>query len=100
MRHNGHNPSQPTALISPEQQAQADAIVQRLLAPFIAELGAVCEELGRERALREATEREAAAAEAARLTAERERDALRARPSTMVDSPHPARGSLTHACSR
>ena len=47
VRDNPDNPSQSTALVSPDQQAQADAIVQRLLAPFIAELGEVREELGR-----------------------------------------------------
>ncbi len=72
VHHNGHNPSQPAGLVSPDQQAQADAIVQRLLAPFIAELGAVREELGRVKARAEA-------AEAERQAAERERDELRAR---------------------
>jgi hypothetical protein len=38
------------------QQVQAEALVQRLLAPFIAELGAVREELGRERQRREQLE--------------------------------------------
>ncbi len=40
------------------QQAQAEALVQSLLAPFIAELGTVKEELGRERERREQAERE------------------------------------------
>jgi len=51
---NPPDPAQPTALVSPDQQAQADAIVQRLLAPFIAELGTVREELGRVKAERDA----------------------------------------------
>ena len=38
------------------QQAQAEALVQSLLAPFIAELGTVKEELGREQAERERDE--------------------------------------------
>ena len=54
VHHNADNPSQPAALVSPDQQAQADAIVQRLLAPFIAELGTVREELGRVKAERDA----------------------------------------------
>ncbi len=62
-----------TALVETVRRAEAEALVQRLLAPFVAELGAVREELGRERALREA--------------AERERDELRARLSTVVDTP-------------
>ncbi len=79
VQHNGHNPSQPTALVSSEQQAQADAIVQRLLAPFIAELGTVREELGRVKA-----ERDAGAATVAELrrraeAAEAEADTLRLR---------------------
>jgi len=41
-------------VVSPGQQAQADAIVQRLLAPFIAELGEVREELGRTKVQSEA----------------------------------------------
>ncbi len=57
--------SSDTALVDTVRRAEAEALVQRLLAPFVAELGAVREELGRERARREA--------------AERERDELRAR---------------------
>ena len=91
VRDNADNPAQPTALISPDQQAQADAIVQRLLAPFIAELGAVREELGRTKAQSQAqaetiTElrRRAALAEAELLrhrdewSLSRQRDAERA----------------------
>lgn len=70
---NPPDPSQPTALVSPDQQAGADAIVQRLLAPFIAELGTVREELGRVKAERDARDetiselrRRAEVAEAAR----------------------------------
>ena len=73
VRDNPDNPSQPTALVSPDQQVQADAIVQRLLAPFIAELGEVREELGRTKAQSEAKDetiaelrRRAKVAEAAR----------------------------------
>lgn len=54
VRHNADNPSQPAALVGTDQQAGADAIVQRLLAPFIAELGTVREELGRVKAERDA----------------------------------------------
>lgn len=61
VRHNSEKPSQPGALVSPEQQAQADAIVQRLLAPFIAELGGVREELGRVTAERESVAAQLAA---------------------------------------
>jgi len=53
VHHNGEAPPQPAALISVAQQAQADAVVQRLLAPFIAELGAVREELGHVKAERD-----------------------------------------------
>ncbi len=81
VRDNPDNPSQPTALVSPDQQAQADAIVQRLLAPFIAEFGEVREELGRTKAQSEAQEetiaelrRRAEAAEAA-LVRRREEEA-------------------------
>ena len=45
-----------------EPQAPADALVQRWLAPFIAALGAVREELGRVKAERDATDRAAQAA--------------------------------------
>jgi len=58
VRPNPDKPSQPHALVSTEQQAQADAIVQRLLAPFIAELGTVREELGKVKAERDQFERE------------------------------------------
>jgi excisionase family DNA binding protein len=50
VHHNVDNSLQPATLVSPDQQAQADAIVQRLLAPFIAELGEVREDLGRVKA--------------------------------------------------
>ena len=46
------------APLTTSQQAQADVVVQRLLAPFIAELGTVREELGRERERRETAERD------------------------------------------
>jgi excisionase family DNA binding protein len=46
------------APLTTSQQAQADVVVQRLLAPFIAELGTVREELGRERERRETVERQ------------------------------------------
>lgn len=69
VHHKGHNPSQTAqdthAIAVGAQQAQAEALVQSLLAPFIAELGTVREDLGRERERRE--------------QAERERDELRAR---------------------
>ncbi len=91
VRHNSDNPSQPGGLMSPEQQAQADAIVQRLLAPFIAELGTVREELGQVKAERDAKDativelrRRAALAEAELLrhrdggALSRQRDAERA----------------------
>jgi len=66
VRHNPDNPAQPAALISPDQHAQADAIVQRLLAPFIAELGTVREELGQVKAERDELRRRVEAAEAER----------------------------------
>ncbi len=77
VHHNGHDPSQAAALVSPEQQAQADAIVQRLLAPFIAELGGVREELGRVKAERDAHEATLAELRRRAEAAEGERDALR-----------------------
>jgi len=51
---NPPDPTQSAPLVGTDQQAQADAIVQRLLAPFIAELGTVREELGRVKAERDA----------------------------------------------
>src|SRR5919202_1667834 len=67
------NPAQPPPAGPPaltDQQAQAEALVQRLLAPFIAELGEVREELGRVKA-----ERDAARAELAILRADARQDA-------------------------
>ncbi len=64
------------AIVAGGQQAEAEAALRRLLAPFIAEQTRLAEELGRARARAEA--------------AERERDALRARLSTMVDTPQAA----------
>ena len=82
MHHNPDDPSQPAALVSPDQQAQADATVQRLLAPFIAELGAVREELGRvksERDMKDSTMvelRHRAEAAEAELSLRREQEAV------------------------
>ncbi len=76
VRHNADNPSQPAALVSPDQQAQADAIVQRLLAPFIAELGMVREELGRVKAERDARDETIAELRRRAEMAEAERDRL------------------------
>jgi len=76
VRHNADNPPQPAALVSPDQQAQADAIVQRLLAPFIAELGTVREELGRVKAERDARDETIAALRRRAAVAEAERDRL------------------------
>jgi excisionase family DNA binding protein len=60
VRHNAYNPlqdvQQERTVMTEAQQVQAEALVQRLLAPFIAELGAVREELGRERQRRELLE--------------------------------------------
>jgi hypothetical protein len=47
----------PRALVDPARQADAEGVVQHLLAPFIAELGEVREELGRVKAERDAGER-------------------------------------------
>ncbi len=63
-RHNAPNPSQSGALIDAGHQAEQLAVVQRLLAPFVEELGRTREELGR-------------TAERLRVT-EEERDHLRA----------------------
>ena len=79
VRHNEHNPSPAAALISPEQQAQADAVVQRLLAPFIAELGAVREELGHVKAERDGQAERLAEQRRRAEVAEAEADALRLR---------------------
>ena len=76
VRHNSDNPAQPAALVSPDQQAQADAIVQRLLAPFIAELGGVREELGRVKAQAEAKDETIAELRRRAEAAEAERDRL------------------------
>ena len=51
-------PADESAMVTVEQQLRAEAVVQRLLAPFIAEQARLAEALGRERALREAAERE------------------------------------------
>ena len=65
VRHNLPNPSQAGALVDEGQQAQQLAIVQQLLAPFIAELGATKVELGRtvERLIAVERERDDAIAE-------------------------------------
>ena len=76
VHHNADNPPQPAALVSPDQQAQADAIVQRLLAPFIAELGTVREELGRVKAERDARDETIAALRRRAEAAEAERERL------------------------
>ncbi len=77
------------AMVAADRQADAEAQLQRLLAPFIAELGAVREELGHVKAERdgqaamvEELRRRAEAAEAARTAVEGERDALRLRLDT------------------
>ena len=58
LHHHPTNPSQPNSFVSPDQQAQADAFVQRLLAPFIAELSTVREELGPVKAERDQAQQE------------------------------------------
>ncbi len=63
----------PPVSIDPGRRAEQLTVVQEILAPFIAELGTVREELGRERTLRE--------------QAERERDELRARLAAAEDNP-------------
>jgi len=65
VRHNPPNPSQAGAIVDEGQQAQQLAIVQQLLAPFIAELGATKVELGRtvERLMAVERERDDAIAE-------------------------------------
>jgi len=78
VHHNADNPSQPSALVSPDQQAQADAIVQRLLAPFIAELGEVREELGHTKAQSRAKDETIAELRRRAEVAEAERDRLAA----------------------
>ena len=50
-----------TDMAAVNRQGEAEALVQRLLAPFIAELGAVREELGRVKAERDAARAELAA---------------------------------------
>lgn len=61
VHHNAPNPSQANALVDGAQLAQAEALVGRLLAPFIAELGEVREELGQVKAARDALAQEVAA---------------------------------------
>lgn len=53
VHHNAHTPPQAAALVGGDQLAQAEALVGRLLAPFIAELGQVREELGQLKAERD-----------------------------------------------
>jgi len=86
VRHNPDNPSQSGGLISPEQQAQADAIVQRLLAPFIAELGTVREELGQVKAGSAAKDETIAKLRHRAEHAEAERDRLTT-PNAAQDAP-------------
>ena len=81
-RHNAPNPAQSGALIDAGHQAEQLAVVQRLLAPFVEELGRTREELGR-------------TAERLRVT-EEERDQLRgeverrtAAPTSGPESPRP-----------
>src|SRR5438094_391266 len=50
VRDNALDPSQSGGFVGADQQAQADAIVRRLLAPFIAEQTRLAEELGRVKA--------------------------------------------------
>jgi len=61
-----------TTIIDADRQIQADVVLQRILAPFIEELGSVREELG-------ATRNELHHERGQREQAERERDELRAR---------------------
>jgi len=70
-RHNTPNPSQSDTLVDASQQAEQLAVVQRLLAPFVEELGRTREELGRtaERLRVTEQERDQLRAEVARLTA-------------------------------
>ncbi len=51
------SPATPVS-VDPVRRAEQLTVVQEILAPFIAELGSVREELGRERTLREQAERE------------------------------------------
>jgi excisionase family DNA binding protein len=58
VHHNAPNPSQGSAIVDEGQQAQQLAVVQRLLAPFIEELGATKLELGRTQERLSVTEQE------------------------------------------
>ena len=78
VRDNPSHLSQSGTLAPTDQQAQAEAIVQRLLAPFIAELGEVREELGRVKAECDEQRRRAEAAERECEEIQRRHDALRA----------------------
>ena len=72
VRDNPSHLAQGGALAPTDQQAQAEAVVQRLLAPFIAELGEVREELGRVKAERDELRRRAEAAESRVVGLERQ----------------------------
>lgn len=98
VRHNTDNPSQAGDMVSHDQQAQADAIVQRLLAPFIAELGTVREELGRVKAQNEAKEETIAELRRRAEVAEAARDQLAAAQEAQEapgapEAPHAAQGA-------
>ncbi len=66
--------------MSPSARAQLEAVRDEWLAPLVAQITAQAERIGRLEAERDA-------AEAARLAAERERDALRARLDTPQAAP-------------
>jgi excisionase family DNA binding protein len=70
-RHKPSNPSQSDTLVDASQQAEQLAVVQRLLAPFVEELGRTREELGRtaERLRVTEEERDQLRVEIGRLTA-------------------------------
>ncbi len=67
------------AIVAADRQAEAEAAVQRLLAPFIAEQTRLAEEVGRERARREHAEETLAELRRRAEAAEEERDELRLR---------------------
>jgi len=82
----GH-PAASAAMVAADRQAEAEATVQRLLAPFIAEQTRLAEEIGRERARREQAEEALAELRRRATAAEAEADALRLRLAEVSVSP-------------
>jgi excisionase family DNA binding protein len=116
VRHGASTHSQDRAIVDDAHAEQQLAVVQRLLAPFIEELGATKIELGRTREQRDAAVSGKAHAEKRAEDTEREREELKAEvaflreirsyrqqasePRTMPQDASPTGAGLTEAASR